>query len=187
MLAVEVARQLTEAGEEVAQLIMLEPLNPMQPSKARMAVGVRRMSIRLRFRLRELRRLGIRELPSYLRGRMTGVKCLLTDVAWGMAARSNFKNPVAQSPDLGKLLYFAASAYYPQPLACPTIVFRCADWPMLSAGDPFFGWRRLLQGPAESYEIPGDHAGIFRDPNIRLMVEELKNSFAKLKSAAALF
>ncbi len=187
MLAVEVARQLTEAGEEVAQLIMLEPLNPMQPSKARLAVSVRRMSIRVKFRLRELRRLGIRELPGYVRGRMTGVKCLLTDVAWGIVARSNFKNPAAQSPDLRKLLYFAASAYCPQPLACPAIVFRCADWPMLSAGDPFFGWRRLLQGPAESYEIPGDHAGIFCEPNIRLMVEELTNSFAKLKFAAELF
>ena len=58
---------------------------------------------------------------------------------------------------------------------------------MLSAGDPFFGWRKLLQGPAESYEIPGDHAGIFREPNIHLMVDELKSSFAKLKSAAALY
>ena len=186
VLAVEVARQLTEAGEEVAQLILLEPLNPMQPARARMDVGMRRMAIRVKFRLRELRRLGLRQFPAYVRGRLTGVKCLLTDVAWGIAARSKFKNPVSQSPDLGKLLYFAASAYYPQPLTCPTIIFRCADWPMLSAGDPYFGWRKLLKGTAESYEIPGDHAGIFREPNIHRMVDELKSSFTKLKSAAAL-
>jgi thioesterase domain-containing protein len=179
-----VARQLSAEGFEVAQLILLEPLNPMQPAKARMAVGLKRMIVRVKFRTRQLRRLGIRELPGYVAGRLNGVKCLLTDMAWRIAARSRFQKRELRSPELGKILYYAASSYLPQPLQCPTIIFRCRDWPMLSAGDPFFGWNELLQGPVESHEIPGDHAGIFRQPNVGRMVEELRTSFQNAKSAA---
>jgi amino acid adenylation domain-containing protein len=183
VLAYEVARQLSAAGLEVAQLILLEPLNPMQPAKARMVIGLKRMIVRVKFRERQLRHLGIRELPGYVGGRLNGVKCLLKDLAWRIAARSRFQKRELRSPELGKILYYAASSYLPQPLRCTTIIFRCRDWPMLSAGDPFFGWTELLLGPAESHEIPGDHAGIFHGPSARLMVEELQSSFRNAKPA----
>jgi aspartate racemase len=45
---------------------------------------------------------------------------------------------------------------------------------MLSAGDPYFGWRGLLTGYSETHEVPGDHAGIFRQPNVQILAEKLK-------------
>ena len=42
-------------------------------------------------------------------------------------------------------------------------------WPILSAGDPYFGWRGLLTGPVETHELPGDHEGIFREPQVQAL------------------
>jgi thioesterase domain-containing protein len=52
---------------------------------------------------------------------------------------------------------------------------------MLSAGDPYFGWRELLTGPSETHEVPGDHAGIFHQPNVKITAEKLR---ACLQSAS---
>jgi len=44
----------------------------------------------------------------------------------------------------------------------------------MSGGDPYFGWRELLGGPTETHELPGDHEGIFREPNVRILAEKLR-------------
>jgi thioesterase domain-containing protein len=75
--------------------------------------------------------------------------------------------------DLQEFLYLEASFSKPEPLACPTAIFRCADWPILSAGDPYFGWRELLTGRSEIHEIPGVHEEIFDEPNVRVLAEKL--------------
>ncbi len=174
VIAYEVARQLMAQGEEVAQLVLLEPLNPRRGKKARLVTGVRRMSIRVRFRVAELLRMKFSEYPAYARSRCNGVKCLLKDVIWNFSARSRFQAKQLPSDDLAKILYFAASSYEPKPLDCPTVIFRCKDWPMLAAGDPYFGWREFLTGHSGTDEIPGDHAGIFSEPNVTVLAEKLK-------------
>lgn len=53
-------------------------------------------------------------------------------------------------------------------------IFRCADWPILSAGDHYFGWRELLKGLSEIHQILGIHEEIFHDPNVRVLAEKLR-------------
>jgi amino acid adenylation domain-containing protein len=183
VLAYEVARQLTMQSETVEQLVLFEPLNPFQTTRVRLATGLRRMVIRVRFRLDELRRLGINEFPSYSRSRWHGIKCLLKDMLWRISARSRFLRRRLRSPSLEKILFFAATSYDPKPLGCPTVIFRCKDWPILSAGDPYFGWRELLTGPSETHEVPGDHAGIFLEPNVKILADKLRGFFRNASEA----
>jgi aspartate racemase len=70
--------------------------------------------------------------------------------------------------------FLAATSYKPKALGCRTVIFRCKDWPYVSAGDPYFGWRELLSGRAESYEIPGDHEGILHEPNVQVLADQLR-------------
>lgn len=49
---------------------------------------------------------------------------------------------------------------------------------MLSAGDPYFGWRKFLKGPSATIEIPGDHTGMFHDPVVGVLAEKLKACLA---------
>jgi amino acid adenylation domain-containing protein len=174
VVAYEVARQLIMQGEEVGLLVLFEPMNPVQSASVRFATGSRRLIMRVGFRLGELRRKEIGEFPIYLRSRWIGLKCVLKDMFWGISARSNFLNRQIHSPDLEKILFFASSSYKPKPLACPTVIFGCKDWPILSAGDPYFGWSELLTGCSETHEVPGDHAGIFHEPNVRILADKLR-------------
>jgi thioesterase domain-containing protein/acyl carrier protein len=174
VVAYEVARQLTSQGQEVGMLVLFEPMNPLQDSKVRFATELKRMIVRVGFRFGELRRLGIDEFPVYARSRWKGFKGVLVDMLWNIYARFGLQKLQFRSPDLERVLFFAASSYKPNPVCCPTVIFGCRDWPMLSAGDPYFGWHELLTGRSETHVLPGDHVGIFRPPNIEILAEKLR-------------
>jgi amino acid adenylation domain-containing protein len=174
VVAYEIARQLAMLDEDVGLLVLFEPFNHCQNARVRFATELRRMIIRVSFRFVELCRLGIGEFLVYAHSRWKGLKSLLTDLSWRISARFQFHKRQSRSPDLEKILFLAASSYEPEPLGCPTIIFRCRDCPIQSAGDPYFGWRNLLTGRTETDEIPGDHEGIFREPNVQVLGEKLR-------------
>ena len=181
VFAYEVARQLIMDGQDVGLLILVEPLYPRQSARVRLVTGLRRMIIRVGFHFEALRRLRVGEFPVYARSRWKGLKYLLTDMLWRFSARSPALKRQFGSPDLDKILFFAASSYEPKPLGCPTVIFRCKDWPILSAGDPYFGWRELLTGRSETHEVPGDHEGIFHEPSVQILAEKLRTCLDKAK------
>ena len=141
---------------------------------ARFNTSLKSVIFRAGFRFRELCRLGIGEFSQYARNRWKGLKRALTDALWRNSARFQVLKQQSGSPDLDQIVFVAASSYKPKPLGCPTVIFHCKDWPMLSAGDPYFGWRKLLTGRTETYEVPGDHIGMLRDPNVGVLAEKLK-------------
>jgi thioesterase domain-containing protein len=172
--AYEVARQLQMYGHEVGLLVLVEPSYPCQNARVRIATVLRRTIFRIGFRFGELRRLEIGQFPRYARSRWNGLKWMLTEVLWRNSARFQVLTRYSGSPDFEKILFVAASSYKPKPLGCPTVIFHCKDWPVLSAGDPYFGWRELLTGRSETHEIPGDHDGIFREPSVLVLAEKLR-------------
>jgi hypothetical protein len=48
---------------------------------------------------------------------------VLTDMLWRISARSQFLNRQVSSPDLDKILFYAASSCEPKPLAVPDRLF----------------------------------------------------------------
>jgi hypothetical protein len=99
---------------------------------------------------------------------------MLKEVIWCNLARFRVLKGRSGSPELEQILFVALSSYKPKPLGCPTVIFRCKDSPMLPAGDPYFGWRELVTGHPETFEVPGDHNGIFREcSSVRREVESL--------------
>ncbi len=40
--------------------------------------------------------------------------------------------------------------------------------------DPQFGWGNLAQGQLDIYEVPGDHLGILKEPQVKLLAQVLK-------------
>ncbi len=173
IFAYEVARQLTMYGHEVGLLALVEPFRPREGAIAQAGTSLKRFAFRVQFRLRELNRTGFRGLPQYTRDRWNGLKTMLSQVVWRTSARTKAVKQKFGSSDLDQIVYFAASGYKPKSLGCPTVVVRCKDWPMLSAGDEYFGWRKYLTGPTETYEVPGDHLGVFDEPNASVFAEKL--------------
>src|ERR1019366_1759237 len=104
-------------------------------------------------------------IPLYVRSRREEFKQLLTRISWRVSQHFPLVKRQIGPADLERILFLAASAYKPKPLECPTVIFRCKDWPIAAAGDPYLGWRELLTGRCETYEVPGDHIGIFSESN----------------------
>jgi len=175
VFAYEVARQLTMHGHEIGLLVMVEPFTPNVSAAGRFSNWLRRQIFRCGFRFRELRQTGIGGLPRYAKGRWDGFKTMLREAVWRNSARFRVMKHQASSLDLHQIIFVAASSYKPKPLACPAVIFHCKDWPMLSAGDPYFGWRKFLTGRSEAIEVPGDHLGTLHDPSVAVLAEKLKD------------
>jgi thioesterase domain-containing protein len=174
VFAYEVARQLTMYGHEVGLLVLVEPFAPNEGLIVRCSTWLRRTTFRVGFRFRELRQLEFSEFPPYVRDRWTGLMRVMTDAISHGAARYHVLKNQSSSLEWDQIVFVAASSYKPKPLGCPTVIFHCKDWPMLSAGDPYFGWRNLLTGPCETYAVPGDHMGVFRDTSAGVLAEKLR-------------
>ncbi len=182
LFAYEMARQLKLYGCEVGLLALVETRNPFPPLRARVASELRRVAWRLAFQADQLRRLArTRDARPYVRARREQLKRfklrMLSRVSPGYWLRARQSGRV----DMREFFDFSKCFSRPKPLACPTVLFRCAEWPILSGGDPYFGWRGLLTGPVETHELPGDHEGIFREPQVQALAAKLR---ACLQNAA---
>jgi thioesterase domain-containing protein/acyl carrier protein len=175
IFAYEVARQLAIYGHEVGLLALVETRNPSPNFKRRMVNGLRRSAIQAEFQRSQFyHMIRTRDISQYLQDRRAQLRRfrlrVLSSVFPGFRLRARQSGQV----DSWESTVLEAGHFRPKPIACPTVIFRCADWPTISAGDPYFGWRELLMGPSETYEIPGDHMGIFRDPSVGVLAENLK-------------
>jgi thioesterase domain-containing protein/acyl carrier protein len=181
VFAYEVARQLTMQGRVVGLLALFEPTYPTQRVVVQTATAARRMIVRVGFRLNEFCQLGIRGYPLFLRGRWQNVKWMVMNVLSEVSERLRVVKRPLRSLDVERTLFLAAKYYKPKPIKCPTVIVRCKDWPILAAGDPYFGWRQLLNGPTETYQVAGDHMGMFHQPNVHVLAEQLRTSLEKAR------
>jgi amino acid adenylation domain-containing protein len=173
LIAYEVVRQLTKIDQEVELLVLIEPFNHYQSLKSWFVAELRRVMIQVSFHFGALRRLGMKGVPAYAHNRWTSLKSSLRDLVWRISPGSRDTHNQFRSVDLEKLLFLAGSSYIPKPLGVPTVIFRCKEYPIQSAGDPYFGWRELLTGRTETHEVPGDHLGLFNEPNVQVVAEKL--------------
>jgi iturin family lipopeptide synthetase A/iturin family lipopeptide synthetase C/tyrocidine synthetase-3 len=185
VLAYEAARQLALEGCEVGRLILFETANPNPLRKTRLATGLKRLATRLRYRVKQISRVKPGELTGYVRDRSRELKLSFQRTMWRWSGIATSHNSQAVAPDMEQLLYTAAISYKPQPITCPTSLFQANDGPIASAGDPYFGWREMLQGPCETYEVPGDHAGIFAEANVNVMARLIKASLLRKSESQA--
>lgn len=106
---------------------------------------------------------------------------LATRISWHITAPFHLLRRKSHSLELERILFLAANSYAPNPLACSTVIFGCKDWQVISAGDPYFGWRESLTGPCETHEASGDHVGIFHEPHVQALAEKLKACLEKTR------
>jgi amino acid adenylation domain-containing protein len=185
VFAYEIARQLRAQGQQVALLVLLETENPLANFRVRVETGLKRLFIRMQFRINQFLRTGIHEIPNYFRSRRKEFDQFLSRARWRLGVRFGVFRSIPEQPDMEKILYLATISYVPAPLDCPTVLFRGEDWPIASAGDPYFGWRELLAGPSETYEVPGDHIGIFSGDNVGVLACQLRDCLQRAKLRAA--
>jgi aspartate racemase len=70
-----------------------------------------------------------------------------------------------------------AKAYTPKAYSGRVNLFKAMD--VFSSinyqiNPPEIGWRKLVNGELEIYEVPGTHMGILEEPNVQVLAEKLR-------------
>jgi amino acid adenylation domain-containing protein len=70
----------------------------------------------------------------------------------------------------------AETVYHPRPYRGLVTLFRS---PVKNGVDPYYGFGNLAIGGIEVYEVPGDHYTLLREPNVEIIAEKLKEAILR--------
>ncbi|MBV9792065.1 MAG: alpha/beta fold hydrolase [Chloroflexi bacterium] len=100
----------------------------------------------------------------------------------------------------------ARIAYQPQPYAGRAVIFRARNQSILDAAkyaprslplrriahkrrprsiEPSMGWKRLISGPIEAYEVPGNHMTLLEEPFVAVLADRLRDVLRRIREAEA--
>jgi len=175
VLAYEIARSLRAAGEEVHTLALLDPVLPS-------AVRTNRLDqLEHLMKVDRIWSLGVR-----IAKRLLGERWLRRN-ARGSAGAGGSGSAAASESFTAERLAEMRDQQYDNAMAewdktAPSydgdiILFRAtdlSDLPGLSI-DPDLGWRRLIKGTLTIHDLPGNHLGILRPPNVQRLTAILRD------------
>jgi thioesterase domain-containing protein len=195
-VAYEMACTLQRLGEQVPLLVIIDGFNPAYlrgKTTAKMLVSLvgfyfRRMAMHAR----KMRTLGPAGSFDYMSGRFRAIfvhagrfRRRLGEVK----ARQNFSIsdlPVVNETETGNPARYneillrleplgraLASKWTPKPYSGDALVFRVSERSDDPYEDYFLGWRRLVKGHLESYEIEATHETIMNEPAVRICAERI--------------
>jgi thioesterase domain-containing protein/acyl carrier protein len=149
-VALEVARRLRQASEEVAMLSIVDTYL--------CCVGLRYKLHWFGYHVRQFARSG----PRHLRERVQHIRKL--------------RRPDLRANQVeAEIRRHARKGYRPQPYDGDIVLFRAVTrYDPAYAMDEFLGWRDITQGSLDVYDIPGDHYTMLNPPNVELLVEKLR-------------
>jgi thioesterase domain-containing protein len=188
LLALEVAEQLTAAGQRVALVIMVQSIHPE-------AMGFKPNTPALRRWWYQMRKRADLELENLSNGRkgylaerimhLWDVVRVRTSIAYKNLTGKN----LYMSPELSKLFFFEAlgvehkkamDEYRPAPYGGDVLVFRASKQLAGLIADENLGWNDTVQGNLEICEVPGHQQNLLLEPNVSHLAKELST---RLKAA----
>jgi natural product biosynthesis luciferase-like monooxygenase protein len=175
MVAFEMAQQMQRQGEKVALLALCECWTQDSRPPTSGTSSAYRLWKKVNYHFHRTRRVGARqELNDFLGS--------LEKKTQGVAWRKQVV-PQAQSQQAHRAAIFAAlRQYVPQAYAGGITVIRCAEHVPWKDYDPLYGWARIARDGVEAYEIPGSHAGIYREPNVEILAKTLNDVLRKAQA-----
>jgi len=79
----------------------------------------------------------------------------------------------------------AAAGYSVQPYSGQVTLFRVAEKSVGSLNDPYAIWWKVAAGGVDLREISGDHLSLLKEPQVRLLAEELNDCLERSVSAVS--
>ena len=79
----------------------------------------------------------------------------------------------------------AAAGYSVQPYSGQVTLFRVAEKSVGSLNDPYAIWWKVAAGGVDLREISGDHLSLLKEPQVRLLAEELSDCLERSVSAVS--
>ncbi len=183
IVAFEMARQLTELGERVDFLGIIDIRSP---TVAQDRMSLKKWSI---FHLKRLKSLNFTEQIAYFidkilfrisiktKGDAAGYKEVMTRK---LSTFEMFK------PELLNVLEANLQAikhYLPQVYSGTATLFWCEYQSLYIDRYPDLGWGQLVTGGVESIDIPGEHLSLLAEPHVRVLAEKLQLCLDRIEDA----
>jgi thioesterase domain-containing protein/acyl carrier protein len=191
LLAYETARQLQAQGQEVAQLLLLETVNPVRMKQYN---GWKRLIARtqlkfhlLKFEYAYLQQLNSTQTRNYIAGRtaqkITRIRQSLRRVLKATKFYPELEDPVAGNPL--DVLYAASAKYRPKPYSGPVVLIRSTQRTFGFGHVLDLGWSEILGRNLEICETPGNHYTIYMEPNVDALANKMNMCLRKAEERAA--
>jgi acyl-coenzyme A synthetase/AMP-(fatty) acid ligase/thioesterase domain-containing protein/acyl carrier protein len=160
LLAMEAARQLSDGGEEIALLVLIDPLSASSVEVTIRANGSDGGIVPGPWgglRRRGLLRFAPRVLKTFGKVNAAGL--------WPELVSDKWNQFYLHAVILNRI-------HHPSAVDCPTVVYwaRHAD-----PSDIRYDLERLLRGPREQHTVAGDHLTILHEPNVQSLAEHLRS------------
>jgi len=181
LLALEAARQLSEVGEEVALVVLIQSINP---SYARFSPDLTifqrtwyRTAKRVDLELEHLRNLGANHILERCRRAwdIALARTAITFDNWASNGHSEREGrSMAYTLEVLAIEHDKARIrYVPRPYNGPVVLFRANKQLSGLMTDLALGWKEVLRGSLEIFEVPGHQETMLSEPNVAFLAERL--------------
>ena len=171
VLAYEMARQITAAGQEVALLVMFDAQNPVYYRDYSQEGLYNVLGQRMVFHFQKLTRVRVSDLGLYARERWNGVRRRWNRVRWHLAYERGWRAE-EDLQNLDGIVHPAAEAYRPGSYNGRVVLFQSTDWPDGQYWDLRLGWSKVASS-LDYQRIEGAHEAIFHEDNVEAFALKL--------------
>jgi aspartate racemase len=172
IVAFEVAQQLAANGQETALLILFDAMLPS-------AYKPISLDQRLQFHTKKVIKNGVRHISDRIISRTTAfVNTLNLRIRYQKVEKSNqVASHTTEYWGIGEEIDQAERVYTPKPYRGQVVMFRALDEQENESAsvDPDLGWKPYLKDGMAIYDVPGDHLGILKEPNVGVLGNHLKH------------
>jgi thioesterase domain-containing protein len=177
IVALEMARQLSEHGHDVARLLLIDSV-PDRGNESQTVIQdhellshfLNNAGIRIDtpvFNGENLERLTLDELLAYILD-LGRAKAVLPPDTTLADMRHLF--------EVNKANLFAFRSYVVPPVPCPATLFKASEQPEGRRSEIIDRWKALTSAGIEVQLIPGDHFSMLREPNVELLADSVKKT-----------
>ena len=184
-IAYEMARQLVAQGEQVGLLAMFDAQNATFYIDSWRHGRVHSLGQRTVYHLLNLWKLEWKAKGPYILDRLKEARRRINRIIWQIAYELQWRADESRMKDVEAIVHPAASAYHPQPYSGSAIMFQSTKWPEGAYFDFALSWRHLVAGGIEVHRVPGNHAAMFRDPNVDVVADKLRSQLYEAKQVKA--
>jgi len=180
VVAYEMARQLSAAGDQVPLIVLFDTFNPRIQESENWA----RWTARLAFHLNNLAEIRVQKIPAYCAERLRSMLARAKQFIWRAAYKFRLfgdRRVDHITRDWTRLMTLALSAYQPQPYEGRVLLIRPRERPPGPQADCAYGWRKLARN-LEVLDVPGNHTEMFREPNVGLMANYVESALREVNS-----
>ncbi len=170
VVAYEIARQLAAAGEKISLLAMIDP-DPPRPFRT---TGFGFYYSRVIFHGRRIAGFSLKNKMGYFADRLRK-RSRPSASLWNLGDTDE---------ELASYLLRTETVharYHAIPFDGKASIFLARDtlWRVCPENDPRLDWGSFIAKGFETFEIPGDHASVIREPNVRTLAQRLSACLEK--------